>query len=119
MLQCGGFPWDAAASGCMGAWRWCAGPLRGVGHHSTPPTHPTSHLPTSLLAGRYAPRDLTLLAYLLLSTCIFLTRALPLSALVLVLNVVNLTVCLALKGVRPPALCPRAASHAPPRLCAC
>lgn len=48
----------------------------------------------------YAPRDITLLAYLLLSTAIFMTRALPLSALVLVLNVCNLTVCLALKGER-------------------
>jgi len=47
---------------------------------------------------RYAPRDITLLVYLLLSAAIFMTRALPLSALVLVLNICNLSVCLALKG---------------------
>jgi hypothetical protein len=53
----------------------------------------------------YAPRDITLLAYLLLSMAIFMTRALPLSALVLVLNICNLSVCLALKG--KPAVWPR------------
>ncbi|KAI7845143.1 hypothetical protein COHA_001188 [Chlorella ohadii] len=47
----------------------------------------------------YAPRDITLLVYLLLSAAIFMTRALPLSALVLVLNICNLSVCLALKGM--------------------
>lgn len=79
----------------------CRSALVHEGSHSPQP-HPTRR--------RYAPRDLTLLAYLLLSACIFLTRSLPLSALVLVLNVVNLTVCLALKGAPTAPL--HCASHA-------
>lgn len=46
----------------------------------------------------YLPRDATLLAYLLLSSLSYLTRSIPLSLLVLVLNCFELALCFQLKG---------------------
>ena len=52
----------------------------------------------ALKAGFYLRRDLPIIAYLLLSALSYLTRSVPLALLVLCFNVVNLAICLRLKG---------------------
>ena len=46
----------------------------------------------------HAPRDGAIAAYLALSLAAYFSRSLPLAALVLVLNLINLLVCARLKG---------------------
>lgn len=55
----------------------------------------------------YAPRDLSIACYLLLSALAYSSRSVPLALLVLCLNFANLSVCMRLKGekgrsARPP-----------------
>lgn len=51
----------------------------------------------SLKQGFYAPRDLSILAYLLLSILAYSSRSVPLALLVLTLNAINLSICMHLK----------------------
>jgi len=62
------------------------------------PAHPRPCAAAGLKRDFYGPRDLSLLAYLLLSLLAYVYRSLPLAVLVLNLNIVNLAICLRLKG---------------------